>query len=90
MHLFPALALLRENHPDAVADFVVNPEFMPLLDFSPLPIRRRIGFERGKLGSWRGFLPGMRELLREIRDNPACTDAERLEAIKLLDKLTNA
>lgn len=27
---------------------------------------------------------------REIRDNPACTDAERLEAIKLLDKLTNA
>lgn len=67
VHLFPALALLRENHPDAVADFVVNPEFMPLLDFSPLPIRRRIGFERGKLGSWRGFLPGMRELLREIR-----------------------
>lgn len=25
---------------------------------------------------------------REIRDNPACTDAERLGAIKLLDRLT--
>ena len=67
LHLFPALTLLHEAHPEAVADFVVNPEFVPLLDFSPLPVRRRIVFERKKLGSWGGFLPELRKLRREIR-----------------------
>ena len=67
LHLFPALTLLHERYPDAEADFVVNPEFLPLLDFSPLPIRRRIVFERKKLGSWRGFLPELWKLIRELR-----------------------
>ena len=28
------------------------------------------------------------EVCRQIRDNPLSTDAERLEAVKMLDKLT--
>ena len=46
IHLFPALALLKRQYPEAVLDFVVNPEFVPLLDFSPFPVERIILFER--------------------------------------------
>ena len=56
VHLFPALALLHEQYPEMTADFVVNPEFVPLLDYSPLPVRRRIIFERRKLGKFSTFL----------------------------------
>ena len=49
LHVFPALQILRDNYPEAELDFVVNPEFAPLLDFSPFPVRRRILFERKKL-----------------------------------------
>ncbi|MBR7120787.1 MAG: glycosyltransferase family 9 protein [Lentisphaeria bacterium] len=66
VHLFPALALMREKFPAAELDFVVNPEFAPLLDFSPFPVRRKIIFERRKLASWR-FLPELCSLRRELR-----------------------
>jgi len=66
VHLFPALALMRQKFPDAVLDFVVNPEFAPLLDFSPFPVERRIIFERRKLAS-RRFLPELLKLRRELR-----------------------
>ncbi len=67
VHLFPALKTIRENFPDAEADFVVNPEFAGVLDFSPLPIRRKIIFERRKLSSLRTFPGEMFRLIREIR-----------------------
>lgn len=67
VHLFPALALLHEQYPEMTADFVVNPEFVPLLDYSPLPVRRRIIFERRKLGKFSTFLPEMCRLYRELR-----------------------
>ena len=51
LHVFPALQILHDNYPDAGLDFVVNPEFAPLLDFSPFPVRRRILFERTKLAA---------------------------------------
>lgn len=67
VHLFPALALMYEKFPDAELDFVVNPEFVPLLDYSPFPVRKRIVFERKKLGTWGGFLPELKKLYRELR-----------------------
>ncbi|MBQ9804389.1 MAG: glycosyltransferase family 9 protein [Lentisphaeria bacterium] len=67
VHLFPALALMREKYPDAELDFVVNPEFVPLLDYSPFPVRRKIIFERKKLGSAVGFFPALCRLCRELR-----------------------
>ena len=57
IHLFPALALLKRQYPEAVLDFVVNPEFVPLLDFSPFPVERIILFERRKLGKISTFFP---------------------------------
>jgi lipopolysaccharide heptosyltransferase I len=66
VHLFPALALMREKLPDAEIDFVVNPEFSSLLDFSPFPVKRRIIFERRKLASWR-FFSEIFALRRELR-----------------------
>ncbi|MBR7130832.1 MAG: glycosyltransferase family 9 protein [Lentisphaeria bacterium] len=66
VHIFPALALMREKFPDAELDFVVNPEFAPVLDFSPFPVSRKIIFERRKLSSWR-FLPEFLALLRQLR-----------------------
>ena len=66
VHLFPALALMRKNFPDAELDFVVNPEFAQLLDFSPFPVSRKIIFERRKLGGWH-LLTELLKLRREIR-----------------------
>ena len=66
IHLFPALALMRKKFPDAELDFVVNPEFSPLLDYSPFPVSRRIFFERHKLAS-RRFLPELFALRRALR-----------------------
>jgi len=66
IHLFPALALLRKRFPDGVLDFVVNPEFSSLLDFSPFPVCRRIIFERRKLASVR-FLPEILRLRKALR-----------------------
>ncbi len=67
LHLFPALALLRRAFPEAELDFLIRPEFAPLLDFSPFPVRRRILFERGKLGNFRTMLPAFFRLQRELR-----------------------
>lgn len=66
VHLFPALELMRRNMPDAELDFVVNPEFASLLDYSPFPVRRRIIFERRKLAT-KNFLPEVLALRRELR-----------------------
>ena len=66
VHLFPALALMRKNMPDAELDFVVNPEFAPLLDFSPFPVRRKIIFERKRLASCH-FLSEVLALRKELR-----------------------
>lgn len=66
VHLFPTLELMRRNMPDAEVDFVVNPEFASLLDLSPLPIRKKIIFERRKLATKR-FLPEILNLRKMLR-----------------------
>ena len=57
IHLFPALDVLKKAFPDAVLDFVVNPEFAPLLEFSPFPVENIICFERRKLAEFPGCVP---------------------------------
>ena len=66
VHLFPALELLRRAFPDRELDFVIHPAFAGLLDFSPFPVRKKILFDRKKLGSWRFFVEAFK-LLRELR-----------------------
>lgn len=67
VHLFPALALLRQHYPEAVLDFVVNPEFASLLEFSPFPVDRCIIFERRKLSNVFTFFPALFRLIAALR-----------------------
>lgn len=53
--------------PDAKLDFLVNPEFAGILDFSPFPVDRKIIFERHKLASWR-FFQEYRKLRKALRE----------------------
>lgn len=68
IHVFPALELLRRRYPDAVTDFLVHPAFAGILDYSPLAVRRKILFERGKLGCLRTFPGAFLRLYRELRE----------------------
>ena len=67
VHLFPALGLLKRQYPDALLDFVVNPEFVSLLEFSPFPVNKTIIFERRKLGKFSTFFPAFFNLISELR-----------------------
>ena len=67
VHLFPALTLLKQQFPEAVLDFMVNPEFVPLLEFSPFPVERVILFERRKLGKISTFFPAFFRLISALR-----------------------
>ena len=67
IHVFPALAVLKQILPDAEIDFMVNAQFADLLDHSPVPIRKKIIFERKKLGQFRYFLPETIKLIRTLR-----------------------
>lgn len=67
LHLFPALELLKNFNPTIVADFVINPEFSPLLDYSPLKINKRIYFERKKLGKITTCIPEFFKLIKNLR-----------------------
>ncbi len=67
LHLFPALALLRRAMPEAELDFLIHPAFTDLLDYSPWPVRRRIFFERKKLGRAATMLPEFRKLVTRLR-----------------------
>ena len=67
IHVFPALELLRRRYPEAQTDWLVRPEFAEILDYSPLPVRRRILFERKKLACVRTFPGTFLRLVRELR-----------------------
>lgn len=69
IHLFPALEVLKRNFPDAVLDFVVNPEFEPLLEFSPFPVENVIYFERRKLAKFSSCLTELIRLRKRLRQN---------------------
>ena len=67
IHVFPALVVLKKIFPAAEIDFMVNPQFAGLLDYSPVKISRKIIFERKKLGTLRGFIPESVKLIRLLR-----------------------
>ncbi len=66
-HTFPAMALLRRFHPDAELDWLVHPAFAEALDFSPFPVRKKILFNRRKLGQVSAFPREFHALVKELR-----------------------
>ena len=67
IHVFPALVNLTKIFPDAEIDFLVNTQFAGLLDYSPVKIRKKVIFERKKLGTLRGFIPESIKLIKNLR-----------------------
>ena len=67
IHVFPALVVLKKIFPTAEIDFLVNPQFAGLLDYSPVQIRKKIIFERKKLATLRGFVPETLKLIKTLR-----------------------
>ncbi len=67
IHLFPALDVLKKAFPGAELDFVVNPEFAPLLEFSPFQVKDIICFERRKLAEFPGCVPEFFRLRSRLR-----------------------
>ena len=68
-HAFPAVARLHELFPNAEFDWLVHPAFADALDYSPVPVKRKIIFRRRELGKISTMLPAMVELIRELREN---------------------
>ena len=69
-HAFPAVARLQELFPEAEFDWMVHPAFAEALDYSPVPIKRKIIFRRRELGKLSTMLPAMFELIKELRETP--------------------
>ena len=69
IHVFPALAFLREKLPEAVFDFVIHPAFEGILDYAPVPIRRKILFQRQRLGKVKSFPLAFLQLCRALRNH---------------------
>ena len=67
IHVFPALVLLRRMYPEAEFDWLVHPAFADMLVYSPAPVRRKIFFDRKKLGQFRSFCGAFCRLMKELR-----------------------
>jgi len=67
LHVFPALAAMRRVMPGVKLDFLVNPAFEKVLDYSPWPVDRVIRFERKRLGEWRHTPEETWKLIRALR-----------------------
>ena len=68
-HAFPAVARLQELFPNAEFDWLVHPAFADALDYSPVPIKRKIIFRRRELGKISTMLPAMIELIHDLRQD---------------------
>ncbi|OGV36104.1 MAG: lipopolysaccharide heptosyltransferase II [Lentisphaerae bacterium GWF2_45_14] len=66
LHALPVVEIIKEKYPDAVIDWMVAPQFSPLLELHP-GIRRKILFRRKQLGKFFSFFPAFLELVRELR-----------------------
>ncbi|WP_176015146.1 glycosyltransferase family 9 protein [Victivallis sp. Marseille-Q1083] len=66
-HVFPAIALLRRQYPDAIIDWLVHPSFADALDYCPGGVDRKIFFHRRHLGRLSSFVPTAWRLLGELR-----------------------
>jgi len=66
LHALPAVEIIKGKYPDAVIDWMVAPQFAPLLDLHP-GIRKKILFRRKELGRITSFLPAFLKLVSQIR-----------------------
>ncbi len=66
-HTFPAVELLQRKYPEAKFDWLVNPVFADAIDFSPVPIRRKIMFPRHELSHFSTFTGSFLKLWQELR-----------------------
>ncbi len=66
LHALPVVEIIKEKHPDAIIDWMVAPQFAPLLDLHPA-IRKKIIFHRKEMGRARSFFPEFLKLARELR-----------------------
>ncbi len=68
IHSFPAINLLIQEYPNIKIDWLINPEFEPILDYCP-NINERIIFQRKKLGSIKTGFGTFISLIKKIRNN---------------------
>ena len=66
LHALPTVEIIKEKYPDAVIDWMVAPQFAPLLGLHP-GIRGKIIFRRKELGRLFSFFPSFLKLVRELR-----------------------
>ncbi len=66
VHALPALELIKEQFPNAKIDWLVNPLFADVLEFSE-DINYIIAFNRKKLGKVINFIPEFFSLLSELK-----------------------
>ncbi len=66
VHALPALELIQEQYPNAKIDWLVNPLFADVLEFSE-HINYIIAFNRKKLGKIINFIPEFFSLLSELK-----------------------
>src|SRR5215831_15503070 len=64
LHALPAVAALKQNHPNAGLSWLVEPQWMPLLEGNPF-VDRVIPFRRRTL---RGVIESIRELRTQSYD----------------------
>jgi heptosyltransferase-1 len=69
VHALPALAYLKSAHSQAKIDWLVEEGFAPLLEGHP-GLRRvhRLGLKRWRREGWRAVFAGVKEVLRELRN----------------------
>ena len=90
MHTLPAVALVRDAHPDAEITWVINPEFTPLLRGNPDVDHVHV-FPRGEfrgLGAPRSLRPWLK-ITRELRPDLAL-DFQGLLRSALIAKISGA
>lgn len=66
LHAFPAVHALMASDPGITIDWVIHPAYAELLDYLP-GLRRKIHFQRQKLGHFSTFFSAARDLLKELR-----------------------
>ena len=90
MHALPAVALVRDAHPDAEITWVINPEFTPLLRGNP-DVEHIHVFPRGEfrgLGAPRSLRPWLK-ITRQLRPDLAL-DFQGLLRSALIGKISGA
>lgn len=68
-HVFPAVALLRKQFPDAKIDWLVHTSFSQALDYCPGGVENKIPFHRRHLSKINSFFPYAWQLWKDLRQH---------------------